>query len=144
MPESSDKEALAQLSGNIKTIIDHLYDLELTASDYPADAAPELLQDQLRRLVNDYKELESIKDATGIDVPQDVLEYIEAGRNPNVYSRQFSEAVTRESQGMHGKMAAHKDFAVVLGGCIEQDFPELTNHVGLALQERVVAEEKQG
>lgn len=142
MATASDKVALAQLSEKVKTIIGHLYDLELTASDFPAEVAPDALQEHIRRLVDEYSELEAIKSSTGIDVPQDVLEYIEAGRNPNVYTRQFSEAVARESQSLHGKMAAHEDFAVVLGGCIERQIPDLGAQVGSALQEKVVVQNK--
>lgn len=94
-----------------------------------------------RRLVGDYSALESMKSESGINIPQDVVEYVEAGRNPNVYTRQFSEAVTKESQGMHGKMTAHEDFATVLGSLVEQEFPELRDQVAMAMQEEVQPQE---
>lgn len=81
--------------------------------------------------------LEALAQQVSLTVPQDVLEYIEAGRNPNVYTRQFSEAVTKESQGMHGKMSAHQDFASLLGALIKDEMPELSTDVDRAMRDRV-------
>lgn len=108
-------------------------------------AQPGSVRDQVKNLITKYKSLEpsnlnlnlntetrtSIDTETGTgterrgetervevgvgSVPQDILEYIEAGRNPNVYTRQFSESVARENQLVNGKMSGYATFADVLG-----------------------------
>lgn len=62
MSGEGDRVALAQLSEKLKTIISHLYDLELTASDYPADAPPDLLHEQMypRHDIRNHNESDTI------------------------------------------------------------------------------------
>lgn len=91
-------------------------------------------------MVSEFGALETLQSSTS--VPQDVVEYIEAGRNPNVYTRQFSEAVTRASQDMHGNMAAHQDFARILGDKMGSAFPELIDDIKRAQSHHVEANHK--
>ncbi|CCG83714.1 protein of unknown function [Taphrina deformans PYCC 5710] len=129
MEAESRKDQLDRATTELKKVVGHLYDLELLASEYPADAPESALGDALGTLVTDYAALDALKDSIDVSVPQDVVEYIEAGRNPNVYTRQFSEAVTRESQNLHGKMTAHKEFAAQLGDLIKLEYPELSRDI---------------
>ncbi len=66
-----------------------------------------------------------MKDSVDVKIPRDVLEYIEDGRNPNVYTRQFANAVVRENQYVNGKMKAHQEFQGMLGKEIGAAFPGL-------------------
>jgi mediator of RNA polymerase II transcription subunit 10 len=39
-------------------------------------------------------------------IPLDVVEYIENGRNPDVYTREFAELLAKQNQFVNGKMKA--------------------------------------
>ena len=67
-------------------------------------------------------------------MPPELLEYVENGRNPDIYTREFVELVRRGNQLMKGKMNAFGDFRDVLAGEITTAMPELKDDV-----ERVVA-----
>lgn len=63
----------------------------------------------------------------GIPIP--LITYVENGRNPDVYTREFIELVRRSNQLMRGKMHAFRDFRDVLAGEMEAALPELREDI---------------
>jgi len=55
-----------------------------------------------------------------------VHRYVEDGRNPNIYTREF---VAKQNQFLNGKMRAFEDFKNVLAEQINTTFPELRGDV---------------
>jgi len=64
-----------------------------------------------------------------VAVPREVIQYIEDGRNPDIYTREFIEIVVKQNQFMKGKMEAYRDFRDVLADQIKVSFPELAGKV---------------
>ncbi|KAI8952040.1 transcription factor subunit Med10 of mediator complex-domain-containing protein [Xylaria longipes] len=58
-------------------------------------------------------------------VPPELVQYVDGGRNPDVYTREFVELVRRGNQLMRGKQSAFARFRDVLAGEIESAMPEL-------------------
>ncbi|KAI1369196.1 transcription factor subunit Med10 of mediator complex-domain-containing protein [Xylaria arbuscula] len=58
-------------------------------------------------------------------VPPELVQYVDNGRNPDVYTREFVELVRRGNQLMAGKQSAFASFRDVLAGEIENAMPEL-------------------
>ncbi|KAI0535224.1 transcription factor subunit Med10 of mediator complex-domain-containing protein [Xylaria digitata] len=58
-------------------------------------------------------------------VPPDLVQYVDNGRNPDIYTREFVELVRRGNQLMRGKQSAFASFRDVLAGEIENAMPEL-------------------
>ncbi|KAH8167153.1 hypothetical protein CIB48_g1084 [Xylaria polymorpha] len=58
-------------------------------------------------------------------VPPELVQYVDGGRNPDVYTREFVELVRRGNQLMRGKQSAFATFRDVLAGEIESAMPEL-------------------
>ena len=67
-------------------------------------------------------------------VPRDLVQYVEDGRNPDIYTREFVELVRRTNQIRAGKQASFAQFQSVLAGQIRSALPELSGDV-----DRVVA-----
>ncbi|BFZ55830.1 RNA polymerase II mediator complex subunit [Savitreella phatthalungensis] len=140
---ANDTAMLDTLHAGLMDIVNTLDEVELLASDPPVEPeSAHLVTDRLVHLTEAYSALDDLMsrqmlaagddsarttETTDVDVPQDVLEYIEQGRNPNVYTRQFSEAVVRDNQAMAGKMQAHADFAQQLEAAMLKDMPELAD-----------------
>ncbi|CCJ28798.1 unnamed protein product [Pneumocystis jirovecii] len=55
--------------------------------------------------------------------------YIEDGRNPDVYTRQFSELVQKDNQYVNGKSIAVTNFRNILAQDIKNNFPNMINEV---------------
>ena len=47
-------------------------------------------------------------------IPPDIIAYVEEGRNPDIYTREFVELVQRRNVYLRGKIEAFKGFAGVL------------------------------
>lgn len=58
-------------------------------------------------------------------VPPELLEYVENGRNPDIYTREFLELVRRGNQLMKGKMNAFGCFRDMMAQDIATAMPEL-------------------
>lgn len=72
-------------------------------------------------------------------VPPELLEYVENGRNPDIYTREFVELVRRGNQLMKGRGSAFAQFRDVLAREMLSAMPELREDV-----HRVVAETSGG
>ncbi|KAI1078339.1 mediator complex, subunit Med10 [Whalleya microplaca] len=57
--------------------------------------------------------------------PELIHQYVDGGRNPDIYTREFVELVRRGNQLMHGKQAAFAGFRDVLAAEITNAMPEL-------------------
>ncbi|CAJ2510199.1 Uu.00g060990.m01.CDS01 [Anthostomella pinea] len=58
-------------------------------------------------------------------IPPELIQYVDNGRNPDIYTREFVELVRRNNQLMRGKQDAFASFRDVLAGEMERAMPEL-------------------
>ncbi|KAK7563624.1 mediator complex, subunit Med10 [Phyllosticta citricarpa] len=58
-------------------------------------------------------------------VPPEIVAYVEKGRNPDIYTREFSELVQKNNQKLKGKAEAYAQFRDILAKKIITAFPEL-------------------
>lgn len=63
------------------------------------------------------------------EITPEVLEYVEHGRNPDIYTREFVELVQRLNQELKGNSEAFASLRDVLGGEIRKAMPELEQDV---------------
>ncbi|KAL2262175.1 hypothetical protein VTK26DRAFT_2249 [Humicola hyalothermophila] len=94
------REALAQ---DLQTLTASLYHVHQTASSLPAHAVP--------------------------GVPEPLMQYVENGRNPDIYTREFVELVRRMNQLARGKARAFAGFRDVLAREMAAALPELREDV---------------
>ncbi|KAI1769006.1 mediator complex, subunit Med10 [Hypoxylon sp. FL1150] len=67
-------------------------------------------------------------------VPPELVQYVDNGRNPDIYTREFVELLRRSNQLMRGKQSAFASFRDVLAAEMDKALPELRDDVA-----RVVA-----
>lgn len=86
---------------------------------------------QLSTALQDIHRLAGDAQASGTlaDIPRELILYVDNGRNPDIYTREFVELVRRENQLMRGKMRAFGSFRDVLGREIANANPELREDV---------------
>ncbi|KAI1393648.1 mediator complex, subunit Med10 [Hypoxylon trugodes] len=58
-------------------------------------------------------------------VPPELIQYVDNGRNPDIYTREFVELVRRGNQLMRGKQSAFASFRDVLAAEMDRAMPEL-------------------
>lgn len=62
-------------------------------------------------------------------IPPELIQYVDNGRNPDIYSRELVEAARKSNQIMKGKKEAFADFRDVLAGEMRRAMPELGEEV---------------
>lgn len=62
-------------------------------------------------------------------IPIDVISYIEDGRNPDVYTREFVEVTAKSNARLKGKMLGFAALRDVLGEKLVEEFPHLADAV---------------
>jgi mediator of RNA polymerase II transcription subunit 10 len=75
--------------------------------------------------------LEINRRAPSLDVylPPEVITYVQEGRNPDIYTREFVELGMRNNQRLRGKTAAFAQFRDIFAGEISGGVPELGSDV---------------
>jgi len=68
-------------------------------------------------------------------IPPELIQYVDNGRNPDIYTREFVELARRGNQLMKGKITAFADFRDVLAGEMGKALPELREDIGRVLDE---------
>ena len=64
-----------------------------------------------------------------IQVPPEIVSYVDAARNPDIYTREFVELVQRGNQDLKGKREAFAGFQAVLAREMRSAMPECAGEV---------------
>lgn len=67
-------------------------------------------------------------------MPPEIIDYVDAARNPDIYTREFVELVQRGNQDLKGKMEAFASFRDELAREIKGAMPECTGEVDRVLR----------
>lgn len=69
-----------------------------------------------------------------LGVPPEIIEYVEEGRNPDIYTREFVELAQSRNQLLKGKADAFAAFRDALAREIQGAIPELSDDVSRLVQ----------
>ncbi|CCH42249.1 Mediator of RNA polymerase II transcription subunit 10 [Wickerhamomyces ciferrii] len=130
---STDTEqAINQTRDTLASLIESFIELGVIVHDFQGtESSKDALAIRLNETIETLGKLQKPESSAldQVPIPRDVLEYIEDGRNPDVYTREFVEATRKSNQYLRGKMAAMKDLREILGKKISSEFPELSEVV---------------
>lgn len=115
--------------------IETLIHLGVQVHDFTAtNEAKEGLGNQINKLISLLKGLSIQSHNPPINIPLDIIQYIEDGRNPDIYSREFIEVIRKVNQFLNGKSRCFSQFQTTLATQITKEFPELVGDVDLVLE----------
>ncbi|EPY53668.1 mediator complex subunit Med10 [Schizosaccharomyces cryophilus OY26] len=120
---------MKELASKLEDTTQSLYDLALVIYNLEDTTPPDTIPENISTLINHLRSLPKISKKVNEPISQDVLEYVEQGRNPDVYARQFSELVQKDNQYVHGKFLAMENFQQTLAEEIISAYPHLKNDV---------------
>lgn len=60
-----------------------------------------------------------------LQIPPEIISYVENGRNPDIYTREFAELVQKNNQKLKGKSDAFAQFRDILAKKIITAFPDM-------------------
>ncbi|KAI9852365.1 MAG: RNA polymerase II mediator complex subunit [Thelocarpon superellum] len=126
---------------SLQAIIQDLYEMSTCIYGYAsASTTGPALTSKTRTLVSHLLALSSTAPAVHMPIPPEVLEYVESGRNPDIYTREFVETVQKSNEYLAGKSRAFAQFRDVLAQEISSARPELAKEVGRVLDGAAVAD----
>ncbi|KAI1842816.1 hypothetical protein JX265_002647 [Neoarthrinium moseri] len=125
-----------ELEGQLKEGLQSMYNILVQTTAYDASSASasrpsrDVLASELRNLQATLQTIHKTAttpspEAALPHVPPELVQYVENGRNPDIYTREFVELVRRGNQLMKGKQQAFRSFRDVLAGEMEKAMPEL-------------------
>ncbi|CCE63870.1 hypothetical protein TPHA_0G00320 [Tetrapisispora phaffii CBS 4417] len=129
------QEALENTEEQVTSIIESFIELGVSIYDYPG--TPEATQGMITNLKRNVDRLSKLNQSSNtvdtplqdINIPFEVIQYIEDGRNPDIYTREFVEAIRRSNQYQRAKMNGLKQLRDSLAEKISEEFPELVDTV---------------
>ncbi|KAI9740659.1 MAG: RNA polymerase II mediator complex subunit [Claussenomyces sp. TS43310] len=127
------------LEAQLQNIVQDLYELMVQASAYdnvgPGVQSRDVLVGTIEHL---HQSLTTIHQtaatlardpARDVRIPPELIQYVDAGRNPDIYTREFVELARRGNQLMRGKQAAFAAFRNTLAAEMTRGLPELDEDV---------------
>jgi mediator of RNA polymerase II transcription subunit 10 len=121
---------LGALQEELASIIETFVHLGVQVHDFQGTQEAKLgLANHINKAIVQLRTISQHNELANVLIPSDLLHYIQDGRNPDIYSREFVEVVRKVNQFLNGKAQAFLQFQQVLAKSIKQEFPELTANV---------------
>lgn len=125
------QQELASADQQVAAIIESFIELGVSVYDFPGTS--EATQGMITNLKRNVDRLSKLNQKSNdpesqlnnVNVPIEVVQYIEDGRNPDIYTREFVEAIRRSNQYQRAKMQGLKQLRDSLAEKIAEEFPDL-------------------
>lgn len=115
-------------------MLSSLYTLMSQVVSDPSPEASSIMRTQIFNFVISLDRFATASGQLTHSVPYDVVRYIEAGRNPDIYTREFVEAAQRLNQERKGRSDAYAAFRDVLAKEITNGVPDLQRDMDRVLR----------
>lgn len=127
--DSRTDEALVKTASSLLRLIDSFVELGVLVHDNQGTSQSQLaLINTTNKVVSQLSGLTSNPYLT-YPIPLDVISYINDGRNPDIYSREFIEVTAKTNARLKGKMDGFARLRDVLSEKLVKEFPRLEAEV---------------
>lgn len=124
MSSGSNSNALDQLEQQLERSIENVRQIKIIVSDFQQQGQPGLNQ-KLQNVVKDLQEIDKIKPRVqDVRVPLEVFDYIDSGRNPQLYTKDCMEKAVAKNEEVRGKIEAYRMFKARLMCELNAVFPK--------------------
>ncbi|KAL9042825.1 MAG: hypothetical protein Q9180_000306 [Flavoplaca navasiana] len=127
-------KSIDAVDDQIKDVIQDLFQIQVATHNY---AGPQT-QQELVRLITQLAESLAVlsKDASALpdQIPPEIIDYVDSGRNPDIYTREFIELVQKSNQYLKGRSEALTGFRDVLAEEMVKAWPEMKTDVDNVLE----------
>jgi len=115
---------LDNLEEHLERSIENVRQIQIIVSDFQPQGQPGLNQ-KLQQIVKDLQEVEKVgKKVQDIQVPLEVFDYIDSGRNPQLYTKDCMEKAVAKNEEAKGKIDAYRMFKARLMLELHTVFPK--------------------
>ena len=106
----SSSAPLEQLEQTLERSIKNVRQIRIVVLDFQPQGQPGLTQ-KLQQVVKDLQEIDKLRPSVAdISVPMEVFDYIDSGRNPQLYTKDCMEKAHSKNEEIKGKIDAYRMF----------------------------------
>ncbi|KAF4308491.1 RNA polymerase II mediator complex subunit [Botryosphaeria dothidea] len=116
---------LEPVDGQIKKVIQNLFQLVVQVHDYQGTNTEDAMKREITNLLANLLQLSREAGNLSLQIPPEIISYVENGRNPDIYTREFAELVQKNNQKLKGKSDAFAQFRDILAKKIITAFPDM-------------------
>ncbi|KDN51395.1 hypothetical protein K437DRAFT_221483 [Tilletiaria anomala UBC 951] len=117
-----------ELEKRVRKVIDRFYEIATRAADMP-EGSEEALMGKILEAISSLSDLMAIAPSLTLEIPLDVLEYIDVGRNPDLHTLALVRRLANDNQQMLGQSMALGHYRDQLQAALAVNFPELAQYV---------------
>merc|ERR1719464_2711933 len=115
---------LDQLEQTLERSIENVRQVRIVVSAFQPQGQPGLTQ-KLQQVVKDLAEIDKLRPSVAdIQVPLEVFDYIDSGRNPQLYTKDCMEKAVAKNEEARGKIDAYRMFKARLMLELHTVFPK--------------------
>lgn len=125
-----ENEPLAATAAQLQALIESLIELGVLVHDNQGTLQSHTaLTHKTNQVVSQLLGLTNSPFTQQFPVPVDVLTYVEDGRNPDIYTREFLEVTARTNARLKGRVLGFQTLRNILGEKLIDEFPRLKSAV---------------
>jgi len=114
---------LEQLEGHLEMFIENVRQMGIIVSDFQPQGQ-NVLNHKINTMVNDMQEIDKLKNQVqDVQVPFEVFEYIDQGKNPQLFTKDCMEKALTKNEQLKGKIDAFRKFKALLLVELSKTFP---------------------
>ncbi|KAH8867101.1 Mediator of RNA polymerase II transcription subunit 10 [Schistosoma japonicum] len=116
-----DRNRFEILEENIESIIDHCREAGIVVCDYQPSVS---FQKKINDLVYKLQDVDRMQvEMQDVHVPIELFSKIDAGQNPQLYTRECMEQALAKNEAVRGKLDSLRRFRVLLMSELSRQFP---------------------
>ncbi|KAJ3111768.1 Mediator of RNA polymerase II transcription subunit 10 [Phlyctochytrium bullatum] len=121
--------AIEEVEQKVLELVNLLFRTGVTVYDFQPGGAP-ILHRRINDIATNMAELDKLKDKLeDIQIPLNLVDFIEDGHNPDIYTKDLVQALVDKNQKTNGRIQMMKQFRNDLEREILTNFPELHDAV---------------
>jgi len=114
---------LDTLETNLESLVENVRQLGIIVSDFQPQGQ-NALNHKLNQIVQSLQDIDRVKNQVNdIQVPLEVFDYIDSGRNPQLFTKDCMEKALAKNEQVKGKIDAYRRFKAMLLVELSKVFP---------------------
>jgi mediator of RNA polymerase II transcription subunit 10 len=138
------------VSNKIKDVIQNLYDVQSQTHGFVPETQS-LLIEKMTELTQSLADLQRLTDRNispnnpihAVDLAPEIVDYVDDGRNPDIFTRDFVELVQRGNAVVYGKKEAFRDFSLVFAKALKEGIGGVERQVDMIMENAGIEDIKQ-
>ncbi|ETN67202.1 RNA polymerase II mediator complex subunit 10 [Anopheles darlingi] len=113
---------LENLENHLELFIENVRQIRIIVSDFQPQGQ-NVLNQKIQSLVTGLQEIDKLKTQIDVNVPLEVFDYIDQGRNPQLYTKDCIDKALTKNEEVKGKIDSYRKFKSNLMKELSETFP---------------------